>query len=100
MSTSQTILGKRLHNNPETLQIEEPISKAQVCKQLHTKSTTIFSYMTLKNGQPIPLEQINALEEKYSKHHKSLWRDQTLQERQLEDAEGTIFDIIMPWVKE
>jgi len=40
------------------------------------------------------------LEKKFGKHPLSLWRDQSLTERQLEENEGTIFDIIMPWVKE
>ncbi len=56
--------------------------------------------MTNKDGKPISDQQMSAFEQKYGKHPLSLWRDQSLHERQLEDAEGTIFDIIMPWVKE
>jgi hypothetical protein len=37
MSTKQEILGKRLHNNPEAVQTEEPNEKAQVSRQLYSK---------------------------------------------------------------
>ena len=53
-----------------------------------------------RNGQPITTKEIRDLEKKYDKHPLSLWRDQSLKERPLEENEGTIFDIIMPWVKE
>lgn len=35
-----------------------------------------------------------------AKHPKSLWRDQSLVPRDLDRNGETIFDIIMPWVKE
>lgn len=56
--------------------------------------------MKQPNGKPLSEKEIQNFGGKPGKHPLSLWRDQSLQERQLEENEGTIFDIIMPWVKE
>lgn len=37
---------------------------------------------------------------KKAKHPKSLWYDESLNARDLEENGETIFDIIMPWVKD
>ena len=42
----------------------------------------------------------NGLVSGKSRHPKSMWRDQSLIPRELDKASGTIFDVIMPWVKE
>lgn len=98
--TTHSLLVKRLHSaNPEVAITEEPKPEARI-KQLFSSKTTLLQFLTNKDGKPMSDRQINALEQKYGKHPLSLWRDQSLLERQLEDAEGTIFDIIMPWVKE
>lgn len=59
------------------------------------RQTTMTSFIRDKFGNPIPSP------EKLSKHHLSLWRDQTLLPKFVEvEKEGDIFTIIMPWVKE
>jgi len=35
-----------------------------------------------------------------AKHPKSLWKDETLQPREIGEKDGDIFKIIMPWVQE
>jgi hypothetical protein len=84
-------IGKRTYEqmaHPE----EEPKPKLL---QPANKQATLWGYCVDKEGNPAKQK------DKLKKHPLSLWRDETLLPRELDvEKEGTIFDIIMPWVSE
>ena len=97
--TKSQILGKRTHSDalPSNEQQEEAGQSPDGQNQSPLKGQQTLSGMAFikdKAGQ-----SLLSYGAKRGRHPNSLWRDDSLVPRQLENKES-IFDIIMPWVGE
>lgn len=93
-----TELVKRTHTQSQEQQEQVVAMEKQPVehKKLQpVRQTSMFGYVKDRYGNSVTTPV------KLSKHHLSLWRDQTLMPKLVEaEKEGDIFTIIMPWVKE